>query len=179
MELTTERLRMTLMILSDIEEIHQMNLYPEVAEFNTIGIPKDISETEKLQQPIIDDAHNEKRTKFAWTVRSKETAEFIGQIGMNIGVERFKLAEIYYSVLPKHWNKGYASEGVKRVISFGFDDMNLHRIQAGVATENHRSIKLLEKVGMQREGLKRKILPIRGEWKDNYHYAILEEDKRN
>jgi len=52
----------------------------------------------------------------------------------------------------------------------------LHRIEAGVATQNLNSIKLLEKVGMTREGMYRKILPIRGEWVDNYSYAILEED---
>ncbi|MDR1201453.1 MAG: GNAT family N-acetyltransferase [Tannerellaceae bacterium] len=50
--------------------------------------------------------------------------------------------------------------------------------EAGVATENIRSIKVLEKSGMIREGLRRKILPIRGEWKDNYHYAIVENDPR-
>jgi len=45
-----------------------------------------------------------------------------------------------------------------------------------VATQNLNSIKLLEKVGMTREGMHRKILPIRGGWIDNYSYAILEED---
>ena len=37
-------------------------------------------------------------------------------------------------------------------------------------------IKLLEKIGMTREGMHRKVLPIRGEWVDHYSYAILEED---
>ena len=55
-------------------------------------------------------------------------------------------------------------------------DLSLHRITAGVATENSNSIKLLERIGMLREGRHRKILPIRGEWWDNYQYAILEED---
>jgi [ribosomal protein S5]-alanine N-acetyltransferase len=54
--------------------------------------------------------------------------------------------------------------------------LRLHRIEAGCAVENIPSIKVLEKAGMTREGLKRKKLPIRGEWKDNYFYAILEED---
>jgi RimJ/RimL family protein N-acetyltransferase len=62
------------------------------------------------------------------------------------------------------------------VLEFGFNELLLHRIEAGVATENSASIKVLEKIRMQREGLRRKILPIRGEWKDNFHYAILDED---
>jgi RimJ/RimL family protein N-acetyltransferase len=56
--------------------------------------------------------------------------------------------------------------------------MHLHKVEAGVQTENVRSIKVLEKAGMTKEGLRRKILPIRGEWKDNYHCAILEDDPR-
>ncbi|MEL7146066.1 MAG: GNAT family protein, partial [Bacteroidota bacterium] len=57
-----------------------------------------------------------------------------------------------------------------------FDQLKLHRIEAGVAVDNQRSIRVLEKAGMTREGRKRKVLPIRGDWYDNYHYAILEED---
>ena len=62
------------------------------------------------------------------------------------------------------------------ILNFSFVDLNLHRITAGVATENEASIRLLERIGMTKEGKHRKILPIRGEWWDNYHYAILEEE---
>ena len=81
--------------------------------------------------------------------------------------------------MPAFWGKGYATEVVKTIIKFGFENLKLHRIEAGVATENTRSIRVLEKAGMIREGSRRKILPIRGTWKDNYHYAILEDDIRN
>jgi len=55
----------------------------------------------------------------------------------------------------------------------------LHRIEAGVVIENSKSIRVLEKAGMQQEGRHRKTLPIRGEWVDNYHYAIVEDDARD
>jgi ribosomal-protein-alanine N-acetyltransferase len=61
-------------------------------------------------------------------------------------------------------------------LEFGFIDLKLHRIEAGCAVENIASTKTLEKVGFVREGMKRKKLPIRGEWKDNYVYGILEEE---
>jgi RimJ/RimL family protein N-acetyltransferase len=62
------------------------------------------------------------------------------------------------------------------MLTFGFGELNLHRISAGVAVYNTRSIKLLERLGMQREGRGRESLPIRGEWVDNYRYAILESE---
>jgi len=58
-------------------------------------------------------------------------------------------------------------------------ELQLHRIEAGCSVDNIASSKVLEKVGMTREGMKRKKLPIRGEWKDNYFYAILEDDFNN
>tara|TARA_B110000037_G_scaffold31375_1_gene37705 strand:+ start:38 stop:364 length:327 start_codon:yes stop_codon:yes gene_type:complete len=88
----------------------------------------------------------------------------------------YNKGEIYYSLIPEFWNKGFATEAVQAILKYGFVTLNLHRIEAGVATQNLNSIKLLEKVGMTREGMHRKILPIRGEWVDNYSYAILEED---
>ncbi len=81
--------------------------------------------------------------------------------------------------MPAHWGYGFATEVTNALIKCGFEDFNLHKVEAGVATENYKSIRVLEKSGMIREGLRRKILPIRGEWKDNYHYAIVEDDPRD
>ena len=64
------------------------------------------------------------------------------------------------------------------MIDYGFDKLNLHRIQAGCAVENTGSIKVLEKVGMKREGRGRQILPLKSGWSDNFEYSILETDKR-
>ena len=178
MDLETIRLKILQIEGHDLEEIHNKNLIFEVAEFNTIGIPKNIQETEALIVSVIQDKLNEERKRYGWVIRIKETDEFIGEIGIILSEKRFKKAEIYYSFLPRYWGKGYATEAVKSIINFGFQELKLHRMEAGVATENMRSIKILEKIGMRREALKRKILPIRGEWKDNYYYAILENDER-
>ena len=95
---------------------------------------------------------------------------------MFLTADRFKSGEFYYKFYPEFWGNGYATETAKAMINTGFTNLKLHRIEAGVATQNHASIRVLEKCGMKREGLHRKILPIRGEWKDNYHYAIVEDE---
>jgi ribosomal-protein-alanine N-acetyltransferase len=64
------------------------------------------------------------------------------------------------------------------VIRFGFDNLNLHRIEAGCAVNNIGSIKVLEKAGMVREGKGRQVLPLKTSWSDNFLYSILETDKR-
>ena len=178
-DLESGRLILKEVTLDDIEYIHRLHSFPEVDKYNTLGIPKTLNETKEVLKPSINDRQNQIRKRIAWSIFLKQTVEFIGEAGMNLSANRFKLGEIYYNLIPDYWGTGYGTEIAQTLIKFGFDKLQLHKIEAGVATENTKSIKVLEKVGMIREGLRRKILPIRGEWKDNYHYAIIENDKRD
>jgi len=176
MKLNTKRLIIREVTWDDLDDIFILESCPEIDEYNTLGIPDNKNDTRKHLRPFIQDQKEETRKKYCWSICLKTTNDFIGLIGMNLSADRFKMGEIWYNLMPNHWGKGYATEVTKRIIRFGFEDKNLHRIEAGVATENKRSIKVLEKAGMSIEGIRRKILPIRGDWVDNYHYAILEDD---
>lgn len=177
--LETGRLRIKETSWEDLDNIHQLHLHPEVDQYNTLGIPKNKEVTRNVVQTVFSDKLHAERKRISWSIFSKETEEFIGEAGINLSADRFRLGEIYYNLLPQSWSKGYATETAKAIIRFGFEKLSLHRIEAGVATANSRSVNVLEKAGMTREGLKRKVLPIRGVWVDNYHYAILEDDPRD
>ncbi len=179
LELETERLILSEITINDLEKIHQLHSIPEVDEFNTLGIPKTIKDTEKILIPLLEAQNKVTRGSYMWKITIKETNKFIGVAGFSLSNDKFRLGEIYYKLNPKYWGKGYATELAKRLVLLGFENFNLHKVEAGVATKNVKSIKVLEKIGMTREGLRRKILPIRGKWIDNYHYAIVEDDKRN
>ena len=178
MLLETDRLRIAPLTWKDVKNIHEKNSIPEVEEFNTIGIPESLVVTRDLLAPTIEEMEREDPKKYGWTIRDGENFTFMGELGLSLSTPRFKRGEIHYSLLPQYWGKGFATEAVMALISFGFDSLGLHRIEAGVATGNTKSIQLLERVGMVQEGMHRKILPIRGQWVDNYSYAILDEDKR-
>lgn len=176
MQLETDRLVLAELTWDDLGEINRFHSIPDVAKFNTIGIPKDIDVTKGIIRGAIEDKANSIRSRYGWIVRLKNNNEFLGEAGISSSNDRFKRGEIHYHITPEHWGKGYATEIAQRLIQFGFEELSLHRIEAGVATDNIGSIKVLEKSGMQREGLRRKILPIRGEWRDNFMYAILDSD---
>ncbi len=161
--------------VEDIPIIHQLNSFAEVDQYNTLGIPESIKDTENLIHPIIQDQNANPRPRYVWIIQNME-GEFIGLVGVVIGKPKYHTSEIWYKIHPNKWNKGYASEAVKLALSFCFITLKLHRVFAGCATENIASIKVLEKNGFIREGFHRKTLPIRGKWVDNYEYAILEED---
>lgn len=179
MNLESKRLKLTEVTWDDLEDIHILQSFPEVDKYNTIGLPKNLKETREAIRPMIEDQESENRKRYFWKILLKETNEFIGIAGINLSLDKFRLGEIYYKLLPAKWGNGYATEVSKTLIKSGFENFNLHKVEAGVATENIASIRVLEKSGMTREGLRRKILPIRGEWKDNYHYAIVEDDPRD
>lgn len=78
-------------------------------------------------------------------------------VNCNLGSERLRLREIA-------WN----------------DVETIHALHSIPEVDEFNTLRVvLEKIGMTREGAGRKILPIRGAWKDNYRYAILEDDPRD
>ena len=175
----TDRLFLKEITWSDLNDIHNLHSHPEVDEFNTLGIPEGLDDTRKIIAPLIKGKHTTPRRIYTWKLTHKETNMFIGLAGMTLSNDKFRLGEIYYKFLPEYWGKGLATEVAKRLIVLGFEKFKLHKVEAGVATENISSIRVLEKSGMKCEGIRRKILPVRGNWLDNYHYAIVEDDKRD
>ena len=176
--LQTERLYLEEVTPAHIPLFFRLHSIPQVDRFNTMGIPKSPEITEEILRPALDDQQNTSRKKIIWAVFLKSDQSFIGEMGMSYSGPKYRRGEIHYLLDPQYWGNGYATELVKALLDFGFKEFKMHRIEAGVAIENKASIRVLEKVGMQLEGRHRKILPIRGEWVDNFHYAILESDPR-
>ncbi|MDY0409776.1 GNAT family protein [Virgibacillus soli] len=84
--------------------------------------------------------------------------------------------EIGWVFNPKYHNKGYASEAAQAILEYGFKEINLHRIIATCQPENIPSYRVMEKIGMRREGFFKKCIPKDNEWWDEYYYAILAEE---
>jgi len=168
MRLETKRLFIVLITDKDIEQIHSLHCTKEIAKFNTLGIPTNLSITEKLLENVL--AEND--LEYGWTIWLKETNQFIGELGLGLSPEKDR-GEIHYSLIPDVWGNGYAAEAVKQIIDFGFETLGLNKIEANTATENHRSIKVLERAGMTKESIQKMTLLIDDDWKDNYMFAIL------
>ena len=174
--LKSKRLHIRELTSADIDNVHELHSLPETDEFNTLGIPENIQTTENILTEWLILQKQEPRISYVFSIDKTENNNFVGLIAINLGKTNYKTAEVWFKIHKDHWRKGYTTEALTRLLDFGFNDLKLHRIEAGCAVENIASIKTLEKVGFTREGMKRKKLPIRGEWKDNFFYGILEED---
>lgn len=84
--------------------------------------------------------------------------------------------EIGWVFNPIFHNQGYASEAALAMLKYGFEKMNLHRIIATCQPENVPSYRVMEKIGMRREGFFKKCIPNENGWWDEYYYAILQEE---
>ena len=176
MEIVTKRLQLIELTENDLEDMFRLHSSEAVAKYNTIGIPSDIEITRKILAPMFQNSNKGNRTDYSLIIRIRNSNTFIGEIGFSLAPERYRLATLHYSLLPEYWGKGYATEAAFAVIKYCFESLELHRIEAGCAVDNLASIRVLEKLGMQREGHKRKVLPLKTGWSDNFEYAILEED---
>ncbi len=87
--------------------------------------------------------------------------------------------EIGWAFNPEYYNKGYASEAALALLKYGFEVLELHRIVATCQPENVPSYRVMEKIGMRREGYFKKCIPHGDGWWDEYSYGILEEEWKN
>ncbi len=73
-------------------------------------------------------------------------------------------------------SRGYASETAKALLKYGFEELKLHRIIATCQPKNPPAYRVMEKIGMRREGYFKKCIPHGDGWWDEYYYAISDEE---
>lgn len=107
----------------------------------------------------------------------KESKDVIGEVMLS-EVVRGNLQSCWIGYfLDKEYNgRGYMTEAVKLVVDYAFQELDFHRIEAGVMPHNKGSIKVLLKAGFHKEGIAKKNVKINGHWEDHQTLAIVNEE---
>lgn len=113
---------------------------------------------------------------YRWAVILKETDECIGQIAYFLVDNNNHFAEIEYCIGSLFQRKGLATEATKAVIQYGFDKMNLHKVQISHKSINIPSRKVIEKCGLTYEGTLRDFFYQDGKYIDRLYYSILKDE---
>jgi RimJ/RimL family protein N-acetyltransferase len=87
-----------------------------------------------------------------------------------------RAAKLGYAIRADRWGKGYATDAARCMITFGFEELRLHRISAAIGPDNATSIAVVRKLGMQYEGRIRDHVFTSGSWRDSLLYAVLEHE---
>lgn len=116
------------------------------------------------------------RRSIYWGIARKDTDMLIGTVGFNMWSRTHQRAEVSYDLARPHWGKGIMTRVLQSVCDYAFTAMAVNRVQATVAIDNIGSIRVLEKVGFQQEGLLREYGILRGQKKDFYMMSYLSKD---
>lgn len=118
----------------------------------------------------------EKEDYYRWAVILKETGECIGQIAYFLVDSKNHFAEIEYCIGSAFQCRGYATEATKAVIKYGFEKMNLHKVQICTKTINIPSKRVIEKCGFTYEGTLRDYFYMNGEYVGRLYFSILRSE---
>ncbi len=113
---------------------------------------------------------------FQAALELKSSGEMIGDVAFHLRQGRPQEAYVGYTLAQPYWHQGYASESMRCLLDYLFIELNLHRVVAECDVRNTASRKLLERLGLRREGHFIEDFWIKNHWVDDYLYAILRRE---
>ena len=175
-KLETQRLWLREMRESDFSAVHSYASTSENTVFMPWG-PNTEEQTRAFLSLAAAEANRQPCVNYQYAVTLKSTGRLIGGCSLALSGDE---AELGWVLSLAEWNQGYGTEIGKALLKFGFDELNLHRIIARCDAENIASYRVMEKIGMLREGLFLESRPGRkggGQaYGDTLSYAILKSD---
>ncbi len=157
--------------MGDVEDIFAYSSDEAVTRFLRWGPHRTREETESYVREVLR-AYKE-GTDGPWGVEYRETGRVVGSLHlMNLSIQH-RNAEIGFVLSRSYWNRGLMSEALGRVLDYSFEHISLRRMEGFCLVENRAGIRVMEKVGMKREGLLREYLFQKGDFQDFMVYAML------
>lgn len=174
--ITSKRLILRKITDSDVHEIFFLRSDEEVMRYIDKAPAESLEDAYDFIKKI---AGLEKNTDaITWAITLKDDPKLIGTICLwNIQKEHYR-AEVGYNLHPDYWGKGIMQEAMPEVLSYGFEVMNLHSIEANVNPENLASIRLLKRNKFIREAYYRENYYFNGKFLDTAIYSLLASDHR-
>lgn len=167
----TERLLLRPFRAADAQELFAIFSDPKVMRYGS-SLPW--TSIERAHEVIARDiAALESGEHINLAVERKEDARPIGQCTLFKLNAACRRAEIGYSLAAQVWGKGYMHEALRALVAYGFERMDLNRIEADVDPRNARSVRTLERLGFRREGLLKERWIVDGEVCDSALYGLL------
>ena len=176
-DLHTKRLVIRKVTKKDILDLHEYSTDPIVAKNVLWKAHSSLLETTRLVKYLIKMYKIDELPTFV--IEYKDEKKVIGTIGLNSISFQHNFAEVGYSLNRNYWNKGIMTEALEAFIKYCFEQLNLNRLEAVHECRNPASGRVLEKVGMHKEGCLRQKFNNKGEYVDVFLYAILRSDVLN
>ena len=173
-QLETERLRLREINVQDELDIFAFTSLQETSFFLTWYPHKSIEASRQFILSVLE----KKKTGLPqqWVIELKAEKKVIGIAGFIDFNEENKRAEIAFVQSPYYSGKGYMTEALAKILDFGFTQCNLKRIQAKAEVENTASLNVLQRIGMEKEGVLKSFIYRKAAFRD---YVMLASINKN
>jgi [ribosomal protein S5]-alanine N-acetyltransferase len=175
MQLETERLVLREFTESDYPALRAIEILPQTHRYEGVAIPPKEMTRAYLNNAIAR-VSEQPRVEFRLALTIRPADNVRGRIKFQRLRPEAAEWEIGWKVHPDDWGKGYATEAARAMLGFAFSGLGVHRVIAFCNALNTASYRVMEKLGMRRDGLLRESLWWNGQWVDECVYAILERD---
>ncbi|HEX6438275.1 MAG TPA: GNAT family N-acetyltransferase [Candidatus Binatia bacterium] len=168
----SQRLQLRKPLLADAEEIfRQYAQDAEVTKYLTWLPYEKVDETRAFVRTCL--LMWQQGDSYHWTLVRKGDGQLLGMINARVDGHKWELG---YVLAREYWGRGYMTEAVKRLIATAFEEAAVYRVWAVCDVDNVASARVMEKSGMQREGLLRRwsVHPTSSaEPRDSFCYSIV------
>jgi RimJ/RimL family protein N-acetyltransferase len=175
MLLETPRLILRELEEADAPAAHIWESDPEVVRYQSTD-SSSLDETVEYLRRVRRRGAEEPRRFYELGAERREDRLLIGRVGLRVARPEHREAEIWFAFRRDVWGLGHGTEAVRALIDFGFSRVGLHRIYGDCDPRNARSARLMERLGMRRDGHLRENWWLKGEWCDSWIYSILDRE---
>lgn len=172
---TKHRIRFREIRQTDWQDIHAYASLDITCRYQPWG-PNTEDETLAFMSQVIKDSNKNPRTRFSFAIIEETADQLIGVAELNVKDFSNGEGEIGYVVHPDYWGQGYATEAGELLLNLGYSVLKLHRIYATCHPENKGSAKVLEKLGMIKEGILRENIKMGDGYRSSLLYSMLEQE---
>lgn len=172
----TERLLLRSMSVDDAEGMFAYASDPEVTRYVVWETHGTVDDSRAFLELTV--SAYQSGEPAGWGIVHKKDGKFVGTCGVVSWSPEHARAEIGYVLARSYWGRGLVTEAVRAMIRFGFERLNLNRIEARCIEENMASARVMEKAGMRYEGTLRQQEFVKGAYRDMKYYAILRSEYR-
>ena len=172
--LETPRLVLRPIALDDVPDVFAYASDAEVTRYLRWESHQTLAQTESYVRGVLHDYQEDRDGP--WGIVDKASNRLIGHIHlMDLSAQHHK-AHIGFVLARSCWNNGLATEALLHVLAYVFGTLDLHRVEGFSLVGNGAAMRVMEKAGMQKEGVLRDYLFQKGDFRDFAVYAILQRD---
>ncbi|WP_338719698.1 GNAT family protein [Devosia sp. XK-2] len=172
----TERLRLRPFTRGDVEAVFAYRGREDVARY-LFDPPLSREECAlAIQQRTTQTGFLEEGDRIVLAVETREGQGPIGEVSLIWRSAEARQGELGWIFHPAYQGHGYATEATNALLDLGFGPADLHRIFARCDARNEPSWRLMERLGMRREAHFREHARFKGEWDEEFYYAILRDE---